>query len=541
MAKLPDTFTLDSHRGYMHWAGAFNAARNAELKRYPGVFWDNDAKAWAVPLDVVPFISWLSLPATKPVKLNVQINKKLHAYQQEAVLAATTNRRYILSFEMGLGKTPTTIDTLRVNAAKRTLVICPAIVRDVWRAEMAKWWPQNAQEKKFGGPQVNVIEGRKQILLAHEPGMVVVSYELAPLIAQLGIEWDSLVLDEAHYVKNPGAKRSKEIEKLINKLPKSALVLFLTGTPILSEPADLYNQLHLLYPGRFGHNIWSFARAYAQLDVNQYGTRIKGVNADRADELATRLKPLMSRVTKHEVSHLLPPLIVQQIRVKNLRRKEWNQREIAESLSSGIRKQHELGAMVQRAGAGKFDTCLNLVAEAVDNRISHVCIATHHKETALTYAEYFEGEGLNVLHIDGDVPVPKRVRAINAAKEQEDCVLVGTMHSMNVGIDLTRWTVVVLAELYWQMAALEQFFGRFQRLNGKDTATIYVPVLEGSLDEPIAGVLRRRTKDASKLMKASMAAAGLAEGVNARMTDEEYAAELAVVAQDWLENQDGYL
>src|ERR1035438_658839 len=77
----------------------------------------------------------------------------------------------------------------------------------------------------------------------------------------------SRVLDESHYCKNAGAKRTQAVQRLAAEVPRDGFVLALTGTPVINRPAELISQLRIL--GRledFGSGV-------------QFGPRFRGPDA----------------------------------------------------------------------------------------------------------------------------------------------------------------------------------------------------------------------------------------------------------------------
>ena len=74
-----------------------------------------------------------------------------------------------------------------------------------------------------------------------------------------------MVLDEAHYIKNPKAKRTKQILTLAKNIP---CIVALTGTPVLNKPIEIYNTFKLLDPTLFP-NWWSFVKRYCGLTTKE--------------------------------------------------------------------------------------------------------------------------------------------------------------------------------------------------------------------------------------------------------------------------------
>lgn len=531
MPRLPER-AYPEGVGWIAYDGAFNAERRKAFNAIPGCQWDGVRKVWLIPVDAYQLFPWLQAllpPEYLEKTIDVEHPPEAHDYQIETIKRAVADRRHIAAFDTGLGKSLVAVG-LMTNICRndhfRALIVSPAIVRRPWADQVARWWPNH--------PVVHLVEKSKDApALSSKNGITIVSYRM---VGKVLIEpWDVIIIDEGHNIANYAAARSKAVRALVNNNPK-AHVLELTATPILSEPINLFHQLETVFPERFSNGktmktrYWSFARRYCTLSTNQYGCAVVGANKDAIPELEKRLKRVMSRVTKQDVAHLLPPFITVPIRIKPSKRR-FNPREVSEVLSSGLRKQHELSNLVESAGDHKRKHIIELVEERVASGDKNICIGVWFKRAGQEIAATLEKAGYNVTYTHGDYTIKKREALIDAAKKQESSILVTTIAAANVGIDLTHWNTVVLAELYWQTAAMEQFAGRFSRLSGTIPGTVYLPILEGSLDEPIAHVLKRRFAEQAKLYSAGQSADVLLDSLK-HTPDEEEIVDMLLEAID---------
>lgn len=458
----------------------------------------------------------------------LKLNPKLYEYQARDVARAVFLGHFIYNYETGLGKTAPAIEAARITQAEYILVICPALVREHWQRELDKWWSEH--------PEVAIYETGKDFAdgLAN---ITITSYELAKYIDPK-LAWDAIIVDELHYIKTGTAGRSKTLRKILS-YNEDALAMGLTATPMTKEPKDLHHQLDALWPGRFG-NFWKFANRYCIVEKSRFGTNITGLNEDHADELNGRLDELSSRVTKQEVAHLLPPFLVQATRIAPKRK--HNVREVLEDFSSCVRKKHEqrLDGLILRATSDKIRKVVEQVDQGLESG-NKVCVLTHFRSSVDSIADELQARlGINTVRITGDLAMKKRMRAIEHACTSND-VMVATMHSVNVGIDLTAFTVAVFAELYWQPAEVIQAIGRFSRLSGTLPSTCYLMVMEGTLDEIIADTLFNRLRDIGQLQKSSAAEKQVIDQFDPDNVDEtELLKDLLAAASQRVE-EDEYL
>jgi len=523
MPRLEPIVTIGALRP--GWVWVTNPADDAfieQIEAIPGAINKGHRTSWQFPEEMADWLEDRARehnfkvvsegPAPLPV-MPENLNEALHQYQGIGVARGLDQTRLMINWETGLGKCLGAIETMRLSGSTNILVVCPAMVRDVWQRELGKWW--------------SVAPASEQVTSGHEAKgaespICITSYELLPKM--LARKWDAIILDEVHFVQNSRARRSLAVQRLCQHHP-DAYILGLTATPITNEPKNLWFQLDCLWNNRFG-TAWEFFNRYCIIEEGEFGPSVHGLNEEHAAELKMRLAAVCHRVTKKEVAHLLPPLTINTIHIKCKRGE--SQRELLEDLSSASRKQHDiqLDTMVSRAGAEKIAHAAQLV---IDNRknATHIAVLTHFKDTANELAQLVEEKLAKekdprpVIKVDGDIPVKRRGRVLEDAKALDAVVLIATMHSINVGIDLTRFSIAAFAELYWRPVEMIQALGRFSRLSGTIPSTIYLLVLDGSLDEAIAAALHRKLSDAGAIQEHALSEALLTEGLGPEQQNED--------------------
>jgi len=206
------------------------------------------------------------------------------------------NNRYsvLCSDEMGTGKTIqsaglfTLISNNKDNGEQpRFLVICTAGMKITWEREIRKWCEGLSTVK---------IKGTKLLDYLPTENVVIINYDLVvhhrPWIDQIADKygWDLIICDEAHYLKNPKAKRTvavlggrlKRGEEFGHIGSIDGKKLFLTGTPLVNRPVELWPILKECDPTGLGENWQRFVRKYCGAYKGRYGwdtsgaTRITG-------------------------------------------------------------------------------------------------------------------------------------------------------------------------------------------------------------------------------------------------------------------------
>ncbi len=190
-----------------------------------------------------------------------------HAYQHRGMWQIVEQPRVAMLWEMGLGKTATTLHAIQymIDVARtvhKVLVVAPArVAASTWSAEAARWH-DTAYLKVI--PLVGAPNARKGLLRA-SGDVYTISQELLPwLVTEYGGRvwpWDMVVLDELSGYKAWGSKRVKAARKACHAARR---VVGLTGTPTPRDCLDLYAQVYLLDEGaRLGRTLTEFRQTYA--------------------------------------------------------------------------------------------------------------------------------------------------------------------------------------------------------------------------------------------------------------------------------------
>lgn len=195
----------------------------------------------------------------------------------------------LLADEMGLGKTLQIISALSDSGGESlapSLIIAPGSLLENWRREIAKFAP-HLQVIKHHGP---LRTGRPADLSQHD--VVITSYDNAVGDNSLlkMVQWKAIILDEAQFIRNPDAQRTKAVKRL----PREA-GLAVTGTPVENRLLDLWSIMDFVLPGHLG-------------DAKSFENHFPD-DTDGASLLEPLVSPLMLRRRVAEVAQDLPPRI----------------------------------------------------------------------------------------------------------------------------------------------------------------------------------------------------------------------------------------
>lgn len=454
------------------------------VKSIPGAKWHAPTKQWLCPIDALPSLGrickrWdigLKIDQVQQAQSYPVQPEEFGGYPWQKLAAADALRleHLPLHHEVGVGKTRTSIEALKKLQSPRTLIVCPALVRSVWRDELARWWPEH--------PQLGSIvagRGRKQMSKAkraaleeaHAAPIQVTSYAL---LDEVEGEFDVVILDESHRCKSPDSQQSKDVRCFTDY---AKYVWELTGTLAADSPKDVWNQFDILWPGRFG-SFWQFKERYCIAEDNGYGIKHSGLNPLYAEEFRERVTYVSSRVTKAEVADLLPPFLVQLIRVEPNRKVNTSVSAFADFKAL----QTELDAAME--------TKAELIPEWLEDTSSatHRCILTYHRETVNALTSRFCKDH-NVFGLSGAMTPEARNEALARAKASPGALVIATMDSIGIGIDLTFCTQALMVELCYRPDVMLQALGRFSRLSSTVPSAVKILCVERTADELVASKL----------------------------------------------------
>jgi len=446
----------------------------------------------------------------------------------------------LLADEMGTGKTImsaglfTQISEQKANGDQsRFLVICTAGMKILWEREVRKWCKELSVIK---------IKGTKILDYLPTENVVVINYDLVihhrPWIDQIADKygWDLIICDEAHYLKNPKAKRTSAILggrvdngnrnefRLDKRIPSiGGGKLFLTGTPLVNRPVELWPILKECDPDGLGENWQRFVRRYCGAYKGRYGWDTSG--ATNLEELQVKLRSsIMIRRRTNEVLDQLPAIQRQAIVLPEngnagLVQAEWeafnNHEQVLKELEDirtnkdgdmdalvrtlGDRQQTafaELAKYRKLVGLAKRDHVIEHCKNVIDSR-GKVVLFAWHKDVVTALVEGLQE--FNPVRLTGADSQTSRQASVDSFQDDKTVkVIILNLEAGGVGITLTGTeqagfcTSVVFSELDWRPSIMQQAERRVARLGADESATnilVHHVVLDGSLDATISNRL----------------------------------------------------
>jgi SNF2 family DNA or RNA helicase len=382
----------------------------------------------------------------------------LRPYQIETLEFARRRPVSILALDPGLGKTAVAIHAAKLPA----LVVCPASVLLHWKAEIEKWRP--------GG------EGLFQII----------SYASPWLQHAQPRDYETLIIDEAHMVKNPEAQRTKVVLRLAHQVPN---VMALSGTLPPNRPIELWPLLFATGITKLSYEAFAYRYAAAYVSPFGKGQALDVRGASNLPELREMLRPHAIRFQKKDVLDELPPATLRMIDLA-----EWD--VVEEELEFSLEKDsltllrcghpvpfEAMSEILHEQGLAKVGHAISYLRNLLDGGLEKVVVLAKHLDV-LKEIEKGLLAACPVL-VTGSTSPKDRQRAVEQFGSVRGCrVFLGQRDAVGTGTDGLQdaCSHLVHVEAPWSPGELAQQVGRLHRMGQRDNVTADILTIKGSID-----------------------------------------------------------
>jgi len=436
-------------------------------------------------------------------------------HQKEAIQKLVENKKFILADDMGLGKTTSTIIAALETGAKKILIICPATLKINWKREI----------ENYSDKSIFISEGKT---FSTEHDFVIINYDIIKNFHDtkkkdesqvISANFDLVVVDEAHYIKNPTAQRTK----LINDIAKNVDRLWLlTGTPMTSRPMDYFNLLHLI-ESPVAKNWMAYAIRYCSgYQFNAGGRKIWNVTgASNLEELRDRTAGLTLRRLKENVLDLPDKIITPvYLRLKSKMYEEimgeyydWYDKNPEESKSLTVQFT-KLTKIRQVVADEKINHTIEL-AENIIEQDKKVIIFCNFTDSLNKICEHF---GKAAVKVDGSMSKAQRQHSVDSFQENDKIkVFVGNIKAAGVGLTLTAGEAVIMNDLSFLPSDHAQAEDRAYRYGQKNNVLVYYPIFENTIEGIIYDILNNKKQVIATVMGDNLNSSDMAEEIMKRI------------------------
>ncbi len=388
----------------------------------------------------------------------------LRSYQTFGVKYAVHQKRTLLGDEMGLGKTIQAIAAmaaLKADGKHHFMVVCPASVLINWCREI----------EKHSHLRVTKINGADEQALLNwrsNGDVAVTTYEsISRFTLPERFTFDMLVVDEAHYVKNPQAQRTVAMQKL---LQKTESVLYMSGTPLVNRVDEMCFLVNCLQPA-----------------IAQQLEKVKNIST--AEQFRQELAPVYLRRVREDVLKELPELI---------EKEQWC--VLGAKEKSIYRDAVESGNLMAIRQVSWQTQNLEDSSKAM--RLAEICEDAKEQGRKIIVFSFFRNT-LEKVHallgdrcletISGDISPAKRQEIVDAFNQAEPgAVLVSQVQAGGTGLNIQAASVVVFCEPQLTPAIENQAVSRAYRMGQTRDVLVYRLLADDTIDERMLEILSQK-------------------------------------------------
>jgi len=469
--------------------------------------------------------------------MKYKFKTKPYAHQLKALEMSWNKEVFAYFMEMGTGKSKVLIDNMSMLYDKGkingVLIIAPKGVYKNWYDSEIPTHLADHVQKKVVLWQALINKKQEQklsVLFKPEMDLHILVMNVEAFSTKKGLDFaakflschETLVaIDESTTIKNPGAKRTKNILRL-SKLCKYRRIL--TGSPVTKSPLDLFTQCYFLDPFLLDFtSYYAFRNRYAEMREAHFGGRsVQLVTSYKnLDELSETLKNFSYRVLKDDCLDLpkktFMKRIIQMTPEQNKVYQQMKKMALAElngKVTTTMNVVTQLMRM-QQITCGHFKADDGTTQEIKNNRITElidtvdeiqgkVVIWAHWRNDIETIVKHLKEEyGDNsVVTYYGGTTTEERQKAIKKMQDPESPVrfLVGTPQTGGYGITLTGASTMIYYSNGYDLEKRQQSEARIDRI-GQEKPMTYIDILaEDTVDEKIVKSLRKKVNIATQVM-----------------------------------------
>ncbi len=415
---------------------------------------------------------------------NLLLPSSPYPYQWQGIKFLIDNDHALLADDMGTGKTVMTTVALKIliqqTKVHHVLILCPPSVLYEWKRHLDDWSPELTAYLIRGSQEI------RKPLWQMPIHIYVTTYDTLKGDIESGVlpkenlgQFDIVILDEAHHIKNMKSKRFRAIKKL---QPRRRWAL--TGTPIQNKIEDLASIFEFVYP----NYLTSF-------DL-------------RPEQVQARIKPYFLRRRKKEVMPDLPPKIYEPIELElddeqgiAYRLAEAGIRDELYALGDKVTKQHIFAKLTvlkqicnfapRKFTSPKTDSLKERVEEIIESGNKVIVFSQYVDEGVSKLEKILEPYGVAKI-VGGQTDANRKSEIEKFKKDPNIPILIASVRSGGEGLNLTEASYVIHFDHWWNPAVMWQAEDRVHRRGQTKGVNIYSYWMKDTIDDRIRQKLHEK-------------------------------------------------
>ena len=406
------------------------------------------------------------------------IESYLHKYKPYDFQASgvefleNANCRGLIADEMGLGKTIQALLLLKRHPELfPVIVLCKSSLKAQWFNQFIEWFGMDAVPQIIDNGKDKPLNGFKVYVVGMD------------LLRNLNwtekIRVKTIIIDECQLIKNPEAKRTKEVRKLCKD---KEYIIGLSGTPIKNHAGEYFTILNILRPENFPFYA-QYLSFYCETRASYYGAKVGGIRKDRIDYFNQVTSDFIIRRTREEVMPDLPRIRRTYQYTELGKEVEEQYKKLMQKFSEAYDELEEnkfnmekytnvldyLNKMRHITGLAKIEYVYDYVVDFLNDTDRKIVIFVHHidvgKTLRIQLENYCKGNHFNPpLTFTSDLTSDQRQKVVDDFWKDENRILIASTLAGGEGINLQCCSDAILMERQWNPANEEQAEARFPRI-----------------------------------------------------------------------------
>ena len=422
-------------------------------------------------------------------------------HQKIAIEKLLANDKFILADDMGLGKTTSAVIASLESKARKILIVCPASLKINWEREI----------RNYSDRKVLIVEGRKW---GSTFDFYIINYDIIKNYHTtdksedsddykllVNANFDLAIVDEAHYISNSTANRTRLLNDVLETIPK---VWLLTGTPMTSRPINYFN-LFKIVESPLTLNWQTYVRRYCKGFQFSVGNRKvwNTSGASNLDELRERTKNVVLRRMKTDILDL-PEKIVTPVFVELTSKMYDEELEEFTRISNDKKDDETISVTLNRLmkirqliSYEKIPYTCELIDKCLEQGKKVIILTNFTMTLDMLHEKYKK----NSVTLDGRMSKDKRQDSVDRFQNDDKIkVFIGNIKAAGVGITLTAAEVVIMNDLSFVPADHSQGEDRAYRYGQKNSVLVYYPVFENTVEKVIYNILQKKKNVIDQVM-----------------------------------------
>lgn len=442
-------------------------------------------------------------------KMHALLNDGIKLYKHQIVAAMFMNvtRNTLVSHQMGLGKTLSSILYVEMNNFEKVVVVTPNSLKFNYYNEV----------QKFTKSTAHIVRWKKNKCGIEDAKYIIVNYDFfnPKNKDKFKKKWDELnigkinavICDESQKLKNSKSNTYKNFNRTFKaKAFKDEKIskIFLSGTPAPNRAHELFTVLNQISPTDFATKNY-FNEYYCGMTYDGGGW---GYNFDtmdeRLEELYHKIAPYAHRKRKFEVLTDLPDKIYSNIILEM----DENELDVYNEIEAGVANE-----FVEKPSSNPLTIMVRLrqytahlkakpIVELIENILEtgeKVVVVDFFKESLYELKEIL-GD-VAALHT-GDQSVEERAELVETFQDPNSSIKVflGSIQTCNYGLTLTAASNLFIITLPYSVGEYDQVADRLHRIGQKDVVNIYPLIFRESVDKYIFDAIENKRKEIVKVI-----------------------------------------